>query len=158
MEHGAGKEKDSEGAPLCQEIREFWVKTSAKMKACYLRKANALGYHHLLILECKWAGEISCSEVKDSSGTRKREGGYQDTGNSQDGPTQRTGKRHGPRVQGIWCQRSIQIITGHRAIWHSLLHLPFTAQDGKSSNCPLKGSTMWHIQVPRVQSPTLPFD
>ena len=52
--------------------KEFRVKTSAKMKMCYLRQAaNAIGYHPLLTAECKLAGEISCSQIKDSRSTRK---------------------------------------------------------------------------------------
>ena len=56
------------------------------MKVCYLRKANALGDHHLLTFECKLAGEISCSQIKDSSSTRKGEGGWLETVKSQDNP------------------------------------------------------------------------
>ena len=43
------------------------------MEVCNLRKANALGYHHLLTLDCRLAGEVGCSQIKDSSSTRKGE-------------------------------------------------------------------------------------
>lgn len=34
------------------------------MEACYQKKTNILGYHHLLTLACKLAIEIHCSEIK----------------------------------------------------------------------------------------------
>ena len=43
------------------------------MEVCNLRKAKALGYHHLLTLDCRLAGEIGCSQINDSSSTRKGE-------------------------------------------------------------------------------------
>lgn len=55
-------------------------------------KSKALGYHHLLTSECKLAGEISCSQIKDLSSTGKGEGRCWESGKSQDKPKEGAGR------------------------------------------------------------------
>ena len=61
------------------------------MEVCNLRKANALGYHHLSTLDCRLASEIGCSQIKDSSSTRKGEEDDWRAGRTQTIPDRKPG-------------------------------------------------------------------